>query len=201
MTEFEIKHGLSQDEPGPLEPVEIAQQDDTLARTGNTARDQEMYAAGIRTGEENAKHNAAIRAGAPGASTVEEKPAAYLTLDEDGSPCMLFFDVVEARAYCEVGEEPEALWRRPASAAGDAQDALPPLNADLIEILGRPNFRCGGIAARLRADGQDIKRKSEHEQAATIHFLLGHYLKHGTNWRETAGSALDAIAAQRKGDA
>ncbi len=90
---------------------------------------------------------------------------------------------------------------RPASAAGDAQDALPPLNADLIEILGRPNFRCGGIAARLRADGQDIKRKSEHEQAATIHFLLGHYLKHGTNWRETAGSALDAIAAQRKGDA
>lgn len=39
--------------------------DDTLARTGNTARDQEMYAAGIRTGEENAKHNAAIRAGVP----------------------------------------------------------------------------------------------------------------------------------------
>lgn len=65
MTEFELKHGLSQDEPGPLEPVEIAQQDDTLARTGNTARDQEMYAAGIRTGEENAKHNAAIRAGVP----------------------------------------------------------------------------------------------------------------------------------------
>ncbi|MCM2574521.1 hypothetical protein NAT65_25830 [Achromobacter xylosoxidans] len=61
---YDVAHGLSQDEPGPLEPVEIAQQDDTLARTGNTARDQEMYAAGIRTGEENAKHNAAIRAGA-----------------------------------------------------------------------------------------------------------------------------------------
>ncbi|MFY1963371.1 hypothetical protein [Achromobacter xylosoxidans] len=93
--------------------------------TGNTARDQEMYAAGIRTGEENAKHNAAIRAGAaPGVSTVEDKPAAYLTLDEDGSPCMLFFDVVEARAFCEIGEEPEALWRRPAPAAGDALDAV-----------------------------------------------------------------------------
>lgn len=39
-------------------------QGDTLARTGNTARDQEMYVAGIRTGEENAKHNAAIRGGA-----------------------------------------------------------------------------------------------------------------------------------------
>ncbi|WP_156524685.1 DUF551 domain-containing protein, partial [Achromobacter ruhlandii] len=60
---------------------------------------------------------------APGVSTVKEKPAAYLTLDEDGSPCMLFFDVVEARAYCEIGEEPEALWRRPAPAAGDALTA------------------------------------------------------------------------------
>lgn len=65
MTNFyDVANGLSQDEPGPLEPVEIAQQDDTLARTGNTARDQEMYAAGIRTGEENTKHNAAIRTGA-----------------------------------------------------------------------------------------------------------------------------------------
>lgn len=62
---YELQHGLSQDAPGPEEPVEIAQQDDTLARTGNTARDQEMYAAGIRTGEENAKHNAAIRASMP----------------------------------------------------------------------------------------------------------------------------------------
>lgn len=171
--------------------------------TGNTEKDQEMYAAGLETGEANAKNNAAIRAAAgrrpvdvlkiaretglrsylhganamearmilqrfvdalpvastapadpscptcigqgliggpsfyapdeggvpcpdcaaPGVSTAEDKPAAYLTLDEDGSPCMLFFDVVEARAYCEVGEEPEALWRHLASAAGDAQDA------------------------------------------------------------------------------
>lgn len=62
MTEFEIKHGLSQDEPGPLEPVELAQQHGAAPATGNTARDQEMYTAGIRTGEENTKHNAAIRA-------------------------------------------------------------------------------------------------------------------------------------------
>lgn len=62
---YDVDHGLSQCPPGPLEPVEVAQLGDTLARTGNTARDQEMYAAGIRTGEENTKHNAAIRAGIP----------------------------------------------------------------------------------------------------------------------------------------
>ncbi|MGR6075490.1 hypothetical protein [Achromobacter sp. CSND-B12] len=61
---YDVDHGLSQDAPGPLEPVEIAQQPGAAPATGNTARDQEMYAAGIRTGEENAKHNAAIRAGA-----------------------------------------------------------------------------------------------------------------------------------------
>ncbi|MFY3577281.1 hypothetical protein ACOTI8_31780 [Achromobacter xylosoxidans] len=88
-----------------------------------------------------------------------------------------------------------------APAAGDARTMLPPLNDDLADILGRPNFRCANLAELLRADGHDIKRKSEHEQAAVIHFLLGHYLKHGSDWRETAGSALDAIAAQRQGDA
>ncbi|MFY3300206.1 hypothetical protein ACOTEY_00475 [Achromobacter xylosoxidans] len=62
---YDVGHGLSQDAPGPLEPVEIAQQPGAAPATGNTARDQEMYAAGIRTGEENTKHNAAIRAGVP----------------------------------------------------------------------------------------------------------------------------------------
>lgn len=67
---YDVAHGLSQDAPCPLQPVEIAQQPGDAPATGNTARDQEMYAAGIRTGEENAKHNAAIRAAAaPGAST------------------------------------------------------------------------------------------------------------------------------------
>ncbi|CAB3914156.1 hypothetical protein LMG26841_05156 [Achromobacter dolens] len=62
---YDVAHGLSQVHPGPEEPVEIAQQPGAAPATGNTARDQEMYAAGIRTGEENAKHNAAIRASMP----------------------------------------------------------------------------------------------------------------------------------------
>ncbi|MGK8222201.1 hypothetical protein ACRS2S_19945 [Achromobacter xylosoxidans] len=53
----------------------------------------------------------------------EAPPAAFLTLDEGGSPCMLFFDVVEARSYCVLGEEPEPLYRCPAPAACDALTA------------------------------------------------------------------------------
>ncbi|KWU18088.1 MULTISPECIES: hypothetical protein [Achromobacter] len=87
------------------------------------------------------------------------------------------------------------------TSAGDVRPVLPPLNDDLADILGRPNFWCADLAELLRADGREIKRKSEHEQAAVIHFLLGHYLQHGSDWRETAGSALDAIAAHRKRDA
>lgn len=185
---------------------------DTLARTGNTARDQEMYAAGIEVGEENAKHNAAIRAGAgwlpiesapkdgtpvdvwspkysgerhanmrrvelapdnvfyeavesgpsclrgvthwmpvpaaPGVSTVEDAPVAYLTLDEEGSPCMLFFDVAEARAFCEIGEEPAALYRRPAPAAGDALDLTLAQKYEDARILSNANAQ---DSARWRA--------------------------------------------------
>ncbi|MFY2030270.1 hypothetical protein [Achromobacter xylosoxidans] len=47
----------------------------------------------------------------------EAPPAAYLTLDEEGSPCMLFFDVVEARGYCAPGEDPQPLFRHAAPQA------------------------------------------------------------------------------------
>ncbi|MNX49445.1 hypothetical protein D3C86_800480 [compost metagenome] len=84
-----------------------------------------------------------------------------------------------------------------APAAGDAREVLPPLNADLIEILGRPNFMCADLAPLLRAGGHTIKSKAEHEQAAVIHFLLGHYLEHGSDWHEHVGAAFEAIAAQQ----
>ncbi|CAB3705235.1 hypothetical protein [Achromobacter piechaudii] len=84
-----------------------------------------------------------------------------------------------------------------APAAGDARDALPPLDDDLIEILGRPNFACGELATLLRAGGHVIKNKAEHEQAAVIYFLLGYYLKHGSAWHEHVGEAFEAIAAQQ----
>ncbi|EGP42993.1 hypothetical protein [Achromobacter insuavis] len=269
MTEFEIKHGLSQCPPGPLEPVELAQQDDTLARTGNTACDQEMYAAGLEKGEENAKHNAAIRGAwlpiesapqtgrtlllgywnslgkwrtvrgqwmsldhiaenweepddaeagwfetaveaeeapncwritpshwqplpaAPGTpaspvSTVEqEPPAAYLTLDEEDSPCMLFFDVVEARTYCEVGEDPEPLYRRPAPAAGDARDA---------ERYRHIRDSAAAIRNGWPADGFVFAMQFRHAPGT----IPSQQAVHGP----ALDAAIDAaIAAQRQGDA
>ncbi|WP_353630673.1 hypothetical protein AADG64_22465 [Achromobacter xylosoxidans] len=81
---YDVDHGLSQDAPGPLEPVEIAQHPGAAPATGNTARDQEMYAAGNRTGEENAKHNAAIRAGMPEGWKLVTKKTCY-ALMHDGA--------------------------------------------------------------------------------------------------------------------
>lgn len=91
--------------------------------------------------------------------------------------------------------------RQPAPAAGDAL-ALPELNADLIDILGRPNFTCIRIAQLLRLSGVEIDKKAEAEQATVIHYLLGFYLKHGSQWAEKAGEDIErlrlaVIAAQR----
>lgn len=38
-----------------------------------------------------------------------QETIAYVTRNEEGDPAMLFFDLQEARLYCEPGEEPEAL--------------------------------------------------------------------------------------------
>ncbi|MCA7012486.1 hypothetical protein LF934_07480 [Dickeya dadantii] len=72
---------------------------------------------------------------------------------------------------------------------------LPVLNADLIEILGRPNFHCSPVAQCLRIAGAEILRKSEHEQAACIHWMLGLYVEHGENWKNVAQDELRRIAA------
>lgn len=90
--------------------------------------------------------------------------------------------------------------RASAPAAGDALD-LPELNADLIDILGRPSFACIQAARMLRVCGVNIPSKAEAEQATVIHYLLGLYLKHGSKWAEIANEDLKqrhaaALAAQ-----
>lgn len=74
----------------------------------------------------------------------------------------------------------------------DKADVLPPLNNELIEILGRPNFQCIQLASALRSGGQEIANRAENEQAAVIHFLLGHYLADPNQWAENASATIDA---------
>lgn len=81
-----------------------------------------------------------------------------------------------------------------AAPAAAVPAALPPLDEDLIDLLGRPNFACAGIADALRADGHDIKRRSENEQAATLYWCLDLRLRHGAGWREVAATELNRIA-------
>jgi hypothetical protein len=68
---------------------------------------------------------------------------------------------------------------------------LPPLNEDLLAILGRPNFTCIGIAHRMRQLGHVIENRAENEQAAVLYMLLGLYLKHGAAWAEKGDEYLN----------
>lgn len=71
-------------------------------------------------------------------------------------------------------------------------------NKHLYDILGRPNFTCSNIAKLLRRGGATIPRKSEDEQAHTIHYLLCQYAKHGDKWIEKANESLAAIRAAKE---
>lgn len=81
--------------------------------------------------------------------------------------------------------------------SADKVSALPPLNDDLIAILGRPNFLCAQLADTLRSGGQEIAKRAENEQAAVIHFLLGHYLADPVQWAEKASAALKAARKEQ----
>ena len=104
---------------------------------------------------------------------------------------------LEGMAFGEHPTRRPFWWRKylngleaaPAQPAPDFA-ALPPLNADLVEILGRPNFACAMLADVLRASGEVIPRKSEAEQAHVIYWLLGLYRTHGADWADAAGEAL-----------
>lgn len=79
----------------------------------------------------------------------EMPPAAYFTLDEEGSPCMLFFDVVEARGCCAPGEEPEPLFRHaaPQASAEDDREAL----AHKVNLLTAESLGHRSAAGHLSA--------------------------------------------------
>ena len=55
------------------------------------------------------------------------------------------------------------------------------------------------IANALRATGRHINRKTEDEQAAALHWLLGIALEHGQNWEQAAARALHQLLSEKKG--
>lgn len=94
-----------------------------------------------------------------------------------------------AEDWCELFE------RAPEVVTLVRPQMLPRLNDDLRHILGMPNFTCGGMAQVMRNSGRyAIVRKSEHEQAAVIYFLLTEYLADPTNWRVVAQEKLIAMS-------
>ena len=94
------------------------------------------------------------------------------------------------------------LWRRAnelqerLTAAGQRIDALtspPELTAELRWIFGLMCFQCIHYAQGLRRMGREIPEKAEHEQAAVIHWMFGHYIKDPANWRHNATAEMKAV--------
>lgn len=65
---------------------------------------------------------------------------------------------------------------------------------ELKWILGLICFQCIQYAQTLRKAGRDIPSKAEAEQAATIDWMLRHYLTDPENWRKTAADEMRAMA-------
>lgn len=73
---------------------------------------------------------------------------------------------------------------------------------DLQWILGLFCFQCITYAQVLRKAGRDIPNNAEAEQAATLDWMLRHYLRDPVNWRDTAADEMRAwnVPASSTGD-
>lgn len=63
------------------------------------------------------------------------------------------------------------------------------MQADDLEIrwiLGQPCFVLRETADMLRANGYEVARRAEDEQAVSLFWMLGLYSEHGETWREKA---------------
>ncbi|QLG93743.1 hypothetical protein HZF02_18075 [Pseudomonas yamanorum] len=69
---------------------------------------------------------------------------------------------------------------------------VPELTSELRWILGQMCFQHIHTAQALRLMGHKIAKKAEDEQAVTIYWMLGHYLKDPTNWRQNASNEIKA---------
>ena len=87
-------------------------------------------------------------------------------------------------------------WQHRAKLADQPESVavVPELTSELRWILGQMCFQHIHTAQALRLMGHEIARKAEDEQAVTIYWMLGHYLKDPTKWRQNATAELKASA-------
>ncbi|WP_122500782.1 hypothetical protein [Pseudomonas viridiflava] len=67
-----------------------------------------------------------------------------------------------------------------------------PFTADIKSILGTQSYCCMAQAAVLRSMGYEIDERAGDEQAATIHWMLTHYLHDPENWRANMKPEFDS---------
>lgn len=72
------------------------------------------------------------------------------------------------------------------------------LTDDVRCILGQICTQCIHTARALRLMGHQIANKAEDEQAASIHWMLGHYARDPENWRANATAELKAASEAHK---
>ncbi|AIJ45536.1 hypothetical protein O987_06965 [Comamonas testosteroni TK102] len=78
--------------------------------------------------------------------------------------------------------------------AEDAPPAFPAMTEELASILGLMCFQCISFAHALRAGGYSIKKRAEDEQAAVLHWMLGHYFRSGPDgWRAAASADMERL--------
>lgn len=88
--------------------------------------------------------------------------------------------------------EPKAYWRpRMLEYPDKATPAM-------LDVLGQMPWTLQPIAHALRADGHDIPRKTEAEQAAAQHWLMLLALEHGDGWKPRAAELLQEMVGRAK---
>lgn len=128
-------------------------------------------------------------------------------IPEEGHPLEVHWRAAMADPMHVPGYLQEIAKSRAQADSGVVEDAarqFPALTPELESILGTMCFQCIAIAQALRAAGHLINTKAEAEQAAVLHWMLGHYFRHGDEgWRKAAsddmGRMRDEFAARATG--
>lgn len=103
---------------------------------------------------------------------------------------------------CQICLAPEDAHAALSAPQGAVERAWPAaLTQELREILGYPNYQCGPMAHAYQAideyvgaDGVELKKRAEDEQAFILHKLVGLWFRHGETWRAHAIAEIDRAA-------